>query len=122
MVDTKKLLRFTAGMTLISIIIFLVVLLRVDPFTSGISALIFFLIMLFFCLAGFLTFPGYYLRMIINKDKTPLNNFNVSLRQSILVSVGIIGLLILKSMESLAWWDGLLLIASLVFLEMFFRS
>ncbi|MBU2595236.1 hypothetical protein KJ713_00155 [Patescibacteria group bacterium] len=122
MVDTKKLLRFTAGVTLISIVIFLFVLLRVDPFTSGISALIFFLIMFFFFLAGFLTFPGYYIRMIINKDKTPLNNFNVSLRQSILVSVGIIGLLILKSMDGLAWWDGLLLIASLVFLEMFFRS
>jgi hypothetical protein len=30
--------------------------------------------------------------------------------------------LILKSMESLAWWDGLLLVASMVFLELFFRS
>jgi len=122
MVDTKRLLRFTTGATIISIIIFLLVLLRVDPFTSGISALIFFLIMLFFSLAGLLTLPGYMLRQIISKNNTPLSNFNLSLRQSILISVGIIGLLILKSMDSLAWWDGLLLIASLVFLEMFFRS
>ena len=78
--------------------------------------------MLFFSLAGLLTLPGYMLRQIISKNNTPLSNFNLSLRQSILISVGVIGLLILKSMDSLAWWDGLLLIASLVFLEMFFRS
>lgn len=57
--------------------------------------------------------------MIINKDKVSLNNFIVSLRQSILISTAIVGLLILKSMGSLAWWDGLLLLASLVFLECF---
>jgi hypothetical protein len=97
-------------------------LLRVDPFTSGKSALVVFLIFLFLSLSGLLTTLSYYFRMIINKDKVSLNNFNVSLRQSILISTAIVGLLILKSMGGLAWWDGLLLIASLVFLEMFFRS
>lgn len=122
MIDTRKLLRYTAGITLVSIIIFIFVLFRVDPFTSGISALVFFLVILFLALSGLLTFPGYYLRAIINKNKTPLANFNVSLRQSILISTGMVGLLILKSTEGLAWWNGILLIASLVFLEMFFRN
>ncbi|TSC90722.1 MAG: Uncharacterized protein CEN92_416 [Candidatus Berkelbacteria bacterium Licking1014_96] len=122
MIDTKKLLRFTAGVTVISIIVFVFVLFRVDPFTSGISALVFFLVILFLALSGLLTFPGYYLRTIINKNKTPLANFNISLRQSILISTGMVGLLILKSTEGLAWWNGLLLIAALAFLEMFFRS
>jgi hypothetical protein len=122
MVDTKRLLRFTALFTLIVIVIFIFVLFRVDPYTSGKSALIFFLFIMFLSISGLLTFPSYFIRTIVYKDKTPLNNFNISLRQSILISTGIVGLLILKSMDSLAWWDGLLLIASLVFLEMFFRS
>lgn len=122
MIDTKKLLRYTAGVTLVTIIIFIFVLFRVDPFTSGISALVFFLVILFLALSGLLTFPGYYLRAIINKNKTPLINYSVSLRQSILISTGIVGLLILKSTDGLMWWNGLLLVASLVFLEMFFRS
>ncbi len=122
MVDTKRLLRLTAIFTLIISIIFIFILFRVDPFTSGKSALIVFLVTLFLSLSGILIIISFYLRSIINKDKIPLNNFNTSLRQSILISVGIVGLLILKSMESLAWWDGLLLVASLIFLEMFFRS
>lgn len=122
MIETRKLLQITAVLTLIFIVLFLVMLLRVDPFTSGKSALVIFLIFLFLSLSGLLTTLSYYFRMIINKDKVSLNNFNVSLRQSILISTAIVGLLILKSMGSLAWWDGLLLIASLVFLEMFFRS
>jgi len=122
MVDTKRLLRLTVLFTLIISIVFIFILFRVDPFTSGKSALIAFLVTLFLSLSGMLIIISYYLRSIINKDKIPLNNFNTSLRQSILISVGVVGLLILKSMESLAWWDGLLLIASLVFLEMFFRS
>lgn len=122
MVDTRKLLRYTAGVTLVLIIIFVFVLFRVDPFTSGISALVFILVILFLALSGFLTFPGYYLRAMINKNRTPLANFSISLRQSILISTGMVGLLILRSMDGLAWWNGILLIASLVFLEMFFRS
>ena len=122
MIETRKLLRLTSVLTLIFVLLFLLMLLRVDPFTSGKSALVVFLVLLFLALSGSLTIPGYYFRMMINKDKVSLNNFNVSLRQSILISTAIVGLLILKSMESLAWWDGLLLIASLIFLEMFFRS
>lgn len=122
MIETRKLLQLTAVLTLIFIVLFVLMLLRVDPFTSGKSALVVFLIFLFLSLSGLLTTLSYYFRVIINKDKVSLNNFNVSLRQSILISTAIVGLLILKSMGGLAWWDGLLLIASLVFLEMFFRS
>lgn len=122
MVDTKKLLRLTATLTLILIVLFVFMLFRVDPFTAGKSALVVFLAILFLSLSGLLVFPGYYLRRVINKDKIPLNNFNVSLRQSLLISIAIVGLLILKSMDSLAWWDGSLLIISLILLEMFFRS
>lgn len=122
MVDTKKLLRITASLTLILIVLFVFMLFRVDPFTAGKSALVVFLAIFFFLLSGLLTFPGYYLRLVINKDKVRLNNFNVSLRQSILISIAIVGLLILKSIGSLAWWDGSLLIISLILLEMFFRS
>lgn len=122
MIETRKLLQITAVLTLIFILLFLLMLMRVDPFTSGKSALVFFLAFMFLSLSGLLTIPGYYFRMVIDKDKVSLNNFVIALRQSILISTAIVGLLILKSMGSLAWWDGLLLIASLVFLEMFFRS
>lgn len=122
MLEARKFLRLTAVLTIISVLLFLLMLLRVDPLTSGKSALVYFLIFLFLSLAGILTLASYSLRKVLQKDKIPLNNYNVSLRQSILVSTAIVGLLILKSMGSLAWWDGLLLIASLVFLEMFFRS
>lgn len=122
MLETKKFLRLTAVLTIISVLLFLLMFLRVDPLTSGKSALVYFLIFLFLSLAGILTIVGYSLRRVMQKDKISLNNYNTSLRQAILISTALVGLLILKSMGSLAWWDGLLLITSLVFLEMFFRS
>jgi hypothetical protein len=122
MIDTRKLLQITAVFTLISMAVFILMLFRVDPFMGGKSALIYFLASLFLALSGILTFVGYYLRSMFNKDKIHFNNFIVSLRQGVLISTVIVGLLILKSMESLAWWDGLLLVASMVFLELFFRS
>jgi hypothetical protein len=122
MIETKKLLQLTAVLVLISVTIFLVILFRVDPYNGGKAAVVYFLISFFLALSGLLTFLGYNIRRMINKDKVRINNFSVSLRQSILISTAIVGLLILKSMQSLSWWDGVLLITALVFLELFFRS
>jgi ABC-type xylose transport system permease subunit len=84
--------------------------------------LIYFFASLFIALAGFLVFPGYYFRLITVKTRTPYVYYFSALRQAILLSVFIVGLLILKATDSLNWWDGLLLFVALFFLEIFFRG
>lgn len=116
------LLRLTGVITLIFLIVFLVILFRTDPYEGGRSSLIWFFASLFISIAGVLTTTAYYFRNALGKGRTPSVYFVTSLRQGILVSLVVVGLLLLKAMDSLAWWDGLLLIASVVLLELFFRN
>lgn len=120
--QVSKALRITGISTAILIIAFLVVVFRVDPYEGGISALVLFMAVLFLALVGASTLPGYYLRAWLSKSREHNKFYLTALRQGILLSIGIVGLLLLQAMEVLAWWDGLLLVGALVLLELFFRS
>jgi len=120
--QVSRVLQLTWVLTLILTIVFLVVLFRVDPYEGGISALVAFMAILFLVLGGILTLPGYYLRVWTLKSREHNKFYLTALRQAILISIAIVGLLLLKAMDVLAWWDGLLLVGALVLLELFFRS
>lgn len=108
--------------TLFSFIALAGVIIYVDPEKSGVAGkAIFYLVFLFF-LSGFLNLILIWLRKkMIGRDAIAAN-LSLSLRQGILLAILAIGILILQGMRVLVWWDGLLLVAGVFLIELYFLS
>jgi len=108
--------------TLFSIIGLVLAVLQVDPETSGLIGKVLFYIILFFALSGILNLMLLWLRRNWTTSETAYANVGLSLRQSMLLALLAIGLLIMQSFRVLVWWDGLLLLAGIFLVELYFLS
>jgi len=106
--------------SLASLVSFMVVLTRLNPFTDEQTALPLFFMSLFFLLSSVLSLVGYCLRVFFYRHELFLNHFNVSLRQGIILSLGIVLLTGLQTMRTLTWWNGLLVLAITFLVEIYF--
>ena len=109
-------------LTLISLSALGFVIFYVDPENSGMVGKIIFYFILFFSLSGFINLFLIFTRRKIMGSETALATIGLSFRQAILLSLLTIGLLILQSMRALVWWDGLLLVAGIFLVELYFLS
>ncbi len=104
------LVSFLAGACLTAILIFF------NPFSSGLFIFILFYLSLFISSASIFTLIGWIIRVLSKKRKYPLpkkeafRRFEVSFRQGIFLSVILVFVLILQSMDILFWWSLLLLV------------
>jgi hypothetical protein len=98
------------------------ILFYIDPKTTGIVGLAAFYISLFFALIGLLTLIGFYLRIWFSKNEILFAHVGPSFRQAVFLSIVVVGSLVLQSFRLLTWWDGALLVASIVLLEFYFMS
>jgi hypothetical protein len=108
--------------TLISLGALVFVTFYVDPVKSGIIGKIIFYLVLFFSISGILNLFFIFSRRKIMGNETALSTVGLSFRQSILLSILCVGLLILQSFRVLAWWDGLLLVSGIFLVELYFLS
>lgn len=108
--------------TLFSIAGFVIVVRQADPETSGPIGKVLFYTILFFALSGVLNLMLLWLRRKMTTRETAFENVGLSLRQSMLLSFLAIGLLIMQSFRVLVWWDGLLLLAGIFLVELYFLS
>ena len=108
--------------TLFSIIATGFVLKYVDPETTGITGKILFYLVLFFALSGILNLFLLFLRKRITNSENAFANVGLSFRQGALLALLAIGLLILQSFRMLVWWDGMLLLAGVFLIELYFLS
>jgi len=106
----------------ISVASLIVLLFNINPFEAQPKTLIYFLLSLFLGLATIICLFLYSLRMARGQKYLATKYMKVSVRQGFLVSVLVVGLLLLLAMKSLNWWDGLLLVASIVLIELYFRN
>ncbi len=111
---------FAAG--IISLLGWVLVLYRLDPFSSTTIAMTLFFITLFFTLASFFTVIGYYLRVLLNRNEIYYAHIIISLRQGILFSLFVCLSLTFQLMKVLKWWNLALLFLAIILLEMFFVS
>lgn len=109
-------------LTLISLSALGFVVFYVDPENSGIFGKIIFYFVLFFSLSGLINLFLIFTRRKIMGSETALATIGLSFRQAILLSLLTIALLILQSMRALVWWDGLLLVAGIFLVELYFLS
>ncbi len=108
--------------TLFSIVALISIVLYLDPGTSGLAGKALFYSALFFTLSGFFNLFFLRLRRSITTEETAFHNAGLSLRQSILLASLCIGLLILQANRVLVWWVGLLLLAGIFLIELYFLS
>ena len=109
-------------MTLFSIGALGLVVYYVDPDSGGIINISLFYLVLFFVFTGFSNLFLLRLRRRMTDAETAGFNVSLSLRQGMLLAVLAVGLLILQSFRILVWWDGLLLLAGVFLIELFFLA
>ena len=125
--------RFLAFLSLafgISFVAWLIVLFRLDPCRvpgeSGCEelsslAIGLFFICFFFVLTSAFALAGYILRRVFQEEYT-FDQMKIALRQGILLACLSIGSLWLLIFGVLTWWSGLLFLAFIVLLELYFLS
>jgi len=94
----------------------------VDPEKSGAVGKVLFYLTLFFFLSSFFNLFLLWIRKkVLGKEAVSLN-VSLSFRQGSLLAIFVIGLAVLQSMKMLIWWDGLLLLAGIFIIELYFLS
>lgn len=107
---------------LISLAALAFVVFYVDPDTSGAIGKVIFYFVLFFAFSGILNLFLIFSRRKIMGSETALATIGLSFRQSILLSLFVVSLMVFQSFRMLVWWDGLLLAAGIFIIELYFLS
>ena len=108
--------------TLFSVMALILVVIYVDPESAGFLGKAIFFLLLFLILNGL--FNLFFIRLrknMINRE-TGLPNVTMSFRQAMLLALFTVGLLIMQGFRVLIWWDGLLLLAGIFIIELYFLS
>ena len=109
-------------LVLISFMALIAVLIYVDPEASGLPGKLVFYTALGSFLSGFLSLFMLFVRRKTLGEESAENNAGLSLRQGILLAILVIALLVLQSFRMLVWWDGLLVVAGIFLIELYFLS
>ncbi len=117
----KLYLLLLLAVTLVCWGLFAFILFSVDP-EGGKLPVIAFYAVLGFAAMGTFALAGYAIRSKMSRGEELYANLGISLRQGLLLSIGLLGVLLLQSIRLLNWWDGCLLVGFLVLLEFFFLS
>lgn len=126
----KRYLFVIAATALVAWVGFILVIMKLEPCTapgeltichsvSALSLTLFFL-SAFFALTTTFTLLGYLLRIWFHRYEIYLDHLTVSLRQAILLAFCSLGALALLLLNSLTWWSGMLLVAIIILIELYF--
>ncbi len=118
----KKQLFAIFTITLLSLGVWLAILFNTDPNKADLITRCAFFASLFVFLTGLFTFLGFYLRVYFSNREIIYNNFPIALRQSILISLIIVGLLVFSSLHVLTIWVAAIFVLAIILIEFFFKS
>ncbi|MFA5872227.1 MAG: hypothetical protein WC858_05955 [Parcubacteria group bacterium] len=94
----------------------------VDPVRDGVLGQVLFYIALFFSLTGVATLFLFWLRRRFSQNETVYSNVGLSFRQGMIIAFAVAAMFILQSFKLLIWWDGGLVIAAALLVELWFLS
>ena len=101
---------------------FILILFYINPDEASTIGLAAFYLSLLFSLTGTFSLIGFYLRVWLSRNEIVFANVSPSFRQGFFLSIIFVVSLILQAFRILSWWDGLLLVGSVVLLEFYFMS
>lgn len=109
--------------TILSFLAFILVLFNVDPQTAGISGQLIFYVSSFLVLSGvFVLFFSWLRLKWSNENESASILLALSFRQGILLAIFCIAILLMQSLRILTWWDGLLVLAGILLVELYFLT
>jgi hypothetical protein len=97
------------------------VVLKIDPDRGWLSRVYFFAA-LFLFLSSFFNLVLLWLRKRTLHGEMLEHNLLVSLRQGFLLAILAVSILLLQGLRMLVWWDGLLIVAGIFLIELYFLS
>lgn len=99
------------------------VLNNISPIDAGLLGLFFFYCSLFLAIVGSFSVVGFLVRRFFSKnDEIVFHHVRQTFRQSILLSILSIGLLLLLANGLFFWWNSLLLVSIFIFIEIFLAT
>lgn len=107
---------------LVSWVAWAVVINKLDPFESTGLALGLFYLSLFFALTCTFTVIGFYFRVWLNKNEIYYQHIHTAFRQGVLLTIIALACLTFQIIGILTWWSGLLIIASITLIELYFMT
>jgi hypothetical protein len=105
-----------------SAVLWLVVIMRIDPTASIFIGQSLFFVSLFLMLTGIFALFFTWMRKMMSGGESAFVHLGMSLRQGMLLALLIIFLLIFQRLQILIWWDGLLLAAGFFIIELYFLT
>ena len=93
-----------------------------NPYESPFWLMMIFYLGVFFFWTSFFSLIGFYLKVWATKREIIFAHLLPTLRQSLLISLALTGMLFLLQMRVLNWWLAVLLVIALGLIELFFCS
>lgn len=94
----------------------------VDPYQAPAWITFLFYFSLLLLLAAGLSISGFYLKVWASNREVIFAHLLPTLRQSLFISFALVGILFLKQLKVLNWWNCLMLLAAIGLIELFFRA
>lgn len=95
---------------------------NVNPYTSPFWMIFLFYLTFFLFWVSFFGLIGYYLKVWASNREVIFAHLLPTLRQSILISFALTGVLFLFQIKVLSWWVAILFILAVLMLELYFRK
>lgn len=108
--------------TLLAIGGWIAVITKVDPDKSGALGQALFYFSLFLTLSGIFILFLTWLKRKFSDPQNLTENLKISFRQGLLLALLAVILLLLQNRRILTWWDGLLAVAGVFLIELYFLS
>lgn len=100
----------------------ILVIMYIDPASSGFMGLSLFYATLFLALLGFFTLISFSLKRWIGNNEIIFSYITSSFRQGFWLAIIVVGILVMQGARILNWWDALLFVGSISLLELYFIS
>ncbi len=108
--------------TILSIIAWSLVIYYIDPENSGFVGQVLFYLSLYLVLTGVFTLIFTLIRKKLADEETASFYLGTNFRQGAFVALLAIILLFFQSLRILTWWDGLLAVAGIFIIELYFLN
>ena len=124
-IGTMSIIRFMlilAFATLLSWAAWILVVVRLNPYSDGLTALVLFFGSAAVAVAGTLTILGFFVRYWLEKGQVLYRQFAVASRQAIIVTAGCLVIGVLQLQHILRPWSALLVLLIAVIIELFIQA
>lgn len=108
--------------TLTALVALGLVIYYINPVRDGILGQVLFYVSFFFLITGIATLFLFWLRRNFSKEISFQTSAGISFRQGFLIAIAVCALLALQSFRLLVWWDGGIVVAGVLLVELWFLS